>query len=67
MITGELPRILKPTAEDRVYNNELERIKQAISNSDQMHRYDGELVAELLAHMGLIHKSPESARRWRRQ
>ena len=45
---------------------ELKRLKQAISDHDQVHPYNGRLVAELLMHMGLIHKTPESMRRWGR-
>lgn len=56
---------MKPPAE-RSYTKELARLKQAISDHDQAHQYNGRLVAELLAHMGLIHKTPESMRRWGR-
>jgi hypothetical protein len=45
---------------------ELKRLKQAISDHDQANRYNGRLVAELLMHMGLIHKTPESMQRWGR-
>ena len=43
---------------------ELARIKQAISDRDQAHQFDGGLVAELLVCLGLIHSTPESKRRW---
>jgi hypothetical protein len=64
MIKGEIPKVLRKTVEERDSDSELARIKQAISDHDQAHRYNGGLVAELLVHLGLIHSTPESRRRW---
>jgi len=47
-------------------NPEIERLKKAISLADQCHQYNGNLVANLLAEMGLIHKSRQSMARWGR-
>ena len=45
---------------------ELIRIKQAISDHDQAHEYNGQLVSELLVCLGLIHSHPASVKRWSR-
>jgi hypothetical protein len=47
-------------------DTDLARIKQAISDHDQARQYNGALVVELLVHLGLIHSTPESTRRWNR-
>ena len=63
-ILTEVARITRKPNTTAEYDKELKRLKQAISDADQAHRYDGNLVADLLVHMGLIHPAPGSARRW---
>ena len=49
---------------EKKLDTELERLKQAITFANSAHTYDGNLVAELLVHLGCIHSTRVEMQRW---
>ena len=52
------------TKQKKEYDAELARLTQAISDSNAARQYNGDLVAELLVHLGCIHRVPTEMARW---